>query len=156
MFESLVGIVAVLALVLLRMPIAFAMGIVGMAGLTYETNFTAAISLVSRLLIDTSQDYGLSVVPLFILMGLFVNKGGISRTLYQVSNAFLVQFFAGAFGEWPRSPHAAALPPFGNSSLVHPPPPFPRWLDAGNRSRAIPPMNCPRPPSPRRRLRWAS
>ena len=45
--------------------------------------------MVGRLLIDTSQDYGLSVVPLFILMGLFVNKGGISRELYAVSNAFL-------------------------------------------------------------------
>ena len=77
------------------MPIAFAMAIVGMAGMTYETNFRAAISLVSRLIIDTSQDYGLSVVPLFILMGLFVNKGGISRELYQVSNAFLGHFRGG-------------------------------------------------------------
>jgi C4-dicarboxylate transporter DctM subunit len=89
MIESLIGFAAVLVLVLLRMPIAFAMGLVGMAGMTYETNFRAAISMVSRLIIDTSQDYGLSVVPLFILMGLFVNKGGISRELYQVSNAFL-------------------------------------------------------------------
>jgi hypothetical protein len=35
------------------------------------------------------------VVPLFILMGLFVNKGGISRELYQVSNAFLGHFRGG-------------------------------------------------------------
>ena len=95
MIESVIGFAAVLLLVLLRMPIAFAMAIVGMAGMTYETNFTAAISLVSRLIIDTSQDYGLSVVPLFILMGLFVNKGGISRELYQVSNAFLGHFRGG-------------------------------------------------------------
>ena len=45
--------------------------------------------MVGRLIIDTSQNYGLSVVPLFILMGLFVNKGGLSRELYQVSYAFL-------------------------------------------------------------------
>ena len=95
MIESLIGFAAVLTLVLLRMPIAFAMAIVGMIGMTYETNFIAAISLVSRLIIDTSQDYGLSVVPLFILMGLFVNKGGISRELYQVSNAFLGHFRGG-------------------------------------------------------------
>lgn len=95
MLESLLGFAAVLALVLMRMPIAFAMALVGMAGLAYETNFRAAISLVARLLIDTSQDYGLSVVPLFILMGLFVNKGGISRELYQVSNAFLGHFRGG-------------------------------------------------------------
>ena len=89
MIESLVGFAAVLVLVLLRVPIAFSMGLVGMVGYAYETSYRGAISIVARLIIDTSQDYGLSVVPLFILMGLFVNKGGISRELYQVSNAFL-------------------------------------------------------------------
>jgi len=89
MFEAIIGFSCVLGLVLLRMPIAFAMGLVGMIGYMFETSFRGAISMVSRLIIDTSQDYGLSVVPLFILMGLFVNKGGISRELYQVSYAFL-------------------------------------------------------------------
>ncbi|RMF36238.1 MAG: TRAP transporter large permease [Alphaproteobacteria bacterium] len=89
MAEGLIGFAAVLGLVLLRVPIAFAMGFTGMIGYMIETNFRASISMVARLLIDTSQDYGLSVVPLFILMGLFVNKGGISRELYTASNAFL-------------------------------------------------------------------
>jgi len=89
MIEALIGFGAVLALVLLRIPLAFAMGLVGMVGYMHETSFRGAISMVSRLIIDTSQDYGLSVVPLFILMGLFVNKGGIARELYQVSYAFL-------------------------------------------------------------------
>jgi tripartite ATP-independent transporter DctM subunit len=89
MTESLIGLAAVLALVLIRMPIAFAMGLVGMVGYALETSYRGAISMTGRLIIDTSQDYGLSVVPLFILMGLFANKGGISRELYQVSNAFL-------------------------------------------------------------------
>jgi len=89
MIEAAIGFGAVLALVLLRMPLAFAMGLVGMVGYMHETSFRGALSMVSRLIIDTSQDYGLSVVPLFILMGLFVNKGGIARELYQVSYAFL-------------------------------------------------------------------
>jgi tripartite ATP-independent transporter DctM subunit len=95
MIESAIGFAAVFLLVLVRIPIAFAMGIVGMIGLAYQTNYTAAISMVGRLIIDTSQDYGLSVIPLFILMGLFVNKGGISRELYNVSNAFLGHFRGG-------------------------------------------------------------
>jgi hypothetical protein len=95
MIASAIGFAAVFALVLLRLPIAFAMGLVGMIGLVYETSYRASISMVSRLIIDTSQDYGLSVIPLFILMGLFVNKGGISRELYQVSNAFLGHFRGG-------------------------------------------------------------
>ncbi|SDD17548.1 TRAP transporter large permease [Ruegeria marina] len=89
MTASLIGFAAVLILILVRVPIAFAMGFVGMVGFMLESNFRASISMVARLIIDTSQDYGLSVVPLFILMGLFVNKGGISRELYAASNAFL-------------------------------------------------------------------
>lgn len=89
MLEGLLGFTAVLVLVMLRIPIAFAMGFVGMIGFMIETSYRASISMAARLIIDTSQDYGLSVVPLFILMGLFVNKAGISRELYAASNAFL-------------------------------------------------------------------
>ncbi|TYC69070.1 TRAP transporter large permease [Stappia sp. BW2] len=95
MLEGLLGFAAVLALVLLRVPIAFAMGFVGMVGFTIEMGYRASISMTARLIIDTSQDYGLSVVPLFILMGLLVNKAGISRELYAASNAFLGHFRGG-------------------------------------------------------------
>ena len=95
MTESLLGLVAVLILVFMRMPIAIAMGLVGFIGYMELRGFRASISMVGRLIIDTAQDYGLSVVPLFILMGLFVNKGGLSRELYQVSNAFLGHFRGG-------------------------------------------------------------
>ena len=89
MLVSILGLGAVLVLVFLRMPIAIAMGLVGFAGYAEIRGFRASISMVGRLIIDTTQDYGLSVVPLFILMGLFVNKGGLSRELYQVSYAFM-------------------------------------------------------------------
>ena len=95
MIEALIGFAAVLVLVLLRMPIAFAMGLVGMIGFMLETSFRGAISMVGRLIIDTTQNYGLSVVPLFILMGLFVNKGGLSRELYRASYSFLGHFRGG-------------------------------------------------------------
>ena len=95
MIESLIGLTAVLVLVLLRMPIAIAMGLVGFVGYLELRGFRAAISMVGRLIIDASQDYGLSVVPLFILMGLFVNKGGLSRELYRASYAFLGHFRGG-------------------------------------------------------------
>ena len=95
MMASIIGLASVLVLVFLRMPIAIAMGLVGFVGFMEIRGFRAAISMVGRLIIDTAQDYGLSVVPLFILMGLFVNKGGLSRELYQVSNAFLGHFRGG-------------------------------------------------------------
>ena len=95
MTESAIGFAAVLILVFLRMPIALSMGIVGLLGVAYNTNMKAAISMTGRLIIDTAQDYGLSVVPMFILMGLFVNKGGLSRELYRVSYGFLGHFRGG-------------------------------------------------------------
>ncbi len=89
MTESIIGLGVVLLLVFFRMPIALAMGGVGFIGYTEIRGFKGSISMVARLIIDAAQDYGLSVVPLFILMGLFVNKGGLSRELYQVSYSFL-------------------------------------------------------------------
>lgn len=97
MIAASIGFVIVITLVLLRVPIVFAMGLVGTLGLAYERGgsifdgrgLNAAISMVGRQITDTAQDYGLSVIPLFILMGLFVNKGGMARELYAVSNAFL-------------------------------------------------------------------
>ncbi|MBZ0218167.1 MAG: TRAP transporter large permease subunit, partial [Fimbriimonadaceae bacterium] len=95
MLTAIIGFFAVLGLVFVRVPIAFAMGIVGIVGYAYETSALGATSMAGRLIIDTAQDYGLSVVPLFILMGLFVNKGGLSKELYQVSFAFLGHFKGG-------------------------------------------------------------
>ena len=97
MTTAIVGFAIVLILVLARLPISFSMGIVGALGFAYERGgsilddrgLKAAVSMVGRQIMDTAQDYGLSVVPLFILMGLFVNKGGMARELYAVSNAFL-------------------------------------------------------------------
>ena len=103
MIVALVGFAIVLILVLLRMPIVFAMGLVGTLGFAYERGgsifdergLKAAMSMVGRQITDTAQDYGLSVIPLFILMGLFVNRGGLSRELYTLSNAFLGHFKGG-------------------------------------------------------------
>jgi len=97
MIAALIGLGLVLLLVLVRVPIVFAMGLVGTIGFAYERGgslfsergYKAAMSMVGRQITDTAQDYGLSVVPLFILMGLFVNKGGMARELYGVSYAFL-------------------------------------------------------------------
>ena len=97
MTAALIGFAIVLLLVLLRLPIVFSMGLVGTLGYAYERGgsllsergMKAAMSMVGRQITDTAQDYGLSVIPLFILMGLFVNKGGLARELYAVSNAFL-------------------------------------------------------------------
>ena len=95
MSTALIGFGVLLLLVFLRLPIAFAMGLIGFVGFALQTNTRASLSMVGRLVIDTGQDYGLSVVPLFILMGLFVNRAGLSTELYRASYAFLGHFRGG-------------------------------------------------------------
>ncbi len=91
MLTSIIGFIGLLALILMRMPIGFAMGLVGFFGfaMLIDWNWAATLSMSSRRVIDTSQEYGLSVIPLFILMGNFITRSGVSRELYQASYAFL-------------------------------------------------------------------
>ena len=89
MQTSLLGLACVLALVFLRVPIAFAMGLVGVVGFALLSSVNGALGMAARLTVDTAQDYGLTVIPLFILMGAFVNRAGLAAELYRASNAFL-------------------------------------------------------------------
>ncbi|OAN75666.1 C4-dicarboxylate ABC transporter permease [Sulfitobacter sp. EhC04] len=89
MIPSLVGFAVVLAFIFLRVPIALAMGLVGVVGFAFETNMSAALSMSARIVTESSRDYGLSVIPLFVLMGLFVNESGMSREIYRAAHAFL-------------------------------------------------------------------
>lgn len=91
MLVSLVGFAILLLLIMIRMPIGIAMGIVGFFGFAWlnDWNWTAALSMSARRIIDTSRDYSLTVIPLFILMGNFVTKSGLSNELYRASYAFM-------------------------------------------------------------------
>ncbi|MFI0399997.1 MAG: TRAP transporter large permease subunit [Thiolinea sp.] len=91
MLVSLVGFAVLLFLIMIRMPIGIAMGLVGFFGFAWlnDWNWTAALSMSARRLIDTARDYSLTVIPLFILMGNFVTKSGLSHELYRASYAFM-------------------------------------------------------------------
>lgn len=90
MLESLYAFLAMLALVLLaRMPIAFAMGLVGFVGFGLVTSWNASLAMATIITYETAINYGLSVVPLFILMGNFVTRAGLSDELYTAAHAFL-------------------------------------------------------------------
>ena len=89
MTASIIGFVVVLVLCMVRVPIAFSMGIVGFVGFGLEISWSPAFALVAQVFFDTGLDYGLSVVPLFVMMGVFVAHAGLSDDLFNASNAFL-------------------------------------------------------------------
>jgi tripartite ATP-independent transporter DctM subunit len=80
---GIVGILLMLVLLLLRMNIGFAMGIVGFAGFVLLTSFGAGISMIGMVTYKTAASYTLTVIPLFILMGLFSNSSRMGYDLYQ-------------------------------------------------------------------------
>ena len=89
MTEALIGFAAFLALAFLRVPMAFAMGIVGFFGFAYKVNFNAAAAMIGQTTYETGLNYTLSVIPLFILMGNFVVRARMSEELYRAAYVFL-------------------------------------------------------------------
>jgi C4-dicarboxylate transporter DctM subunit len=80
-----------LLIAFLRVPIALAMGIVGIVGYAYlrDWNFTTAFAVAQTKIYETGRNYTLTVVPLFILMGNFVTRAGMSQELFRAANAFI-------------------------------------------------------------------
>jgi C4-dicarboxylate transporter, DctM subunit len=86
---SLIGFGLVLLLALAGLPIALSMLAVGFAGFAYVIDWSPALAMTGQIAWETTLNYGLSVLPLFILMGNFLNQGRLSTELYEASNAFV-------------------------------------------------------------------
>ena len=89
MTEALLGFAAVFALALLRVPLAFAMGGVGLVGLGLLRGWDPAFASAAQVIYETGFAYTLSVVPLFILMGNFVARAGLAHELFRAAYVFV-------------------------------------------------------------------
>jgi C4-dicarboxylate transporter, DctM subunit len=87
--ESLLGFAAIFALALLRVPLAFAMGLVGVIGMGLTRGWMPALASVAQVVHETGFAYTLSVIPLFILMGNFVARAGLAHELFAAAYAFI-------------------------------------------------------------------
>ncbi len=89
MTETLIAFAALLALAFARLPIAFAMLAVGATGFALKRGWPAAFDQVAQTTFGAGIDYELSVVPLFILMGNFVARAGMSQELFRAAYTFI-------------------------------------------------------------------
>jgi TRAP-type C4-dicarboxylate transport system permease large subunit len=91
MTESLIGLGLMLVLAFLRLPMAFAMAVVGIVGYAYmrDWSWTAAFATAQTKIYETGRNYALTVVPLFILMGNFVTRAGMSQELFRTAYSFI-------------------------------------------------------------------
>jgi C4-dicarboxylate transporter, DctM subunit len=88
MNEFVLGIGACIFLILFFLTgieIAFGIVMVGIAGFTLLSGFDAAYSLMAQDFFDTLSAYGLTVVPLFMLMGQIAFNAGIAKRLYDAA-----------------------------------------------------------------------
>ena len=89
MTEALIGLGAMLLLSFLRLPIAISMGLVGFLGLWWMRGLAPSMASVTTVVYESGFQYTLSVVPLFILMGNFVTRAGMSKELYRAAHTFV-------------------------------------------------------------------
>ena len=92
MSEIAVGSIALiflLAFFLTGIELAFAMGIVGFVGFAYVVDWNAAMGLMANDFFDALANYGLTVIPLFVLMGQIAFNAGIAKRLYDCAHKFL-------------------------------------------------------------------
>jgi C4-dicarboxylate transporter DctM subunit len=87
--EALIGFIAIFALALLRVPLAFGMGLVGIVGIGMTRSWGAALASTAQVVHETGFAYTLSVIPLFILMGNFVARAGLAHELFHAAYVFI-------------------------------------------------------------------
>lgn len=83
------GVVFLIILLFSGLPVGFAMALAGFLGFSYVVDLSAGLSLVATDVFDMFSSYGLTVLPLFVLMGQISFFSGISRRLYDSANVLM-------------------------------------------------------------------
>jgi C4-dicarboxylate transporter, DctM subunit len=83
---AVIGFVVLFTLMLLRVPVGMAMGLVGVSGFGYLVGAEPALKMVGQTSMRIVTDYTFGVIPMFLLMGAFVSRSGMSRELFRAAN----------------------------------------------------------------------
>jgi C4-dicarboxylate transporter, DctM subunit len=86
---AILGFVSLFVLMLLRVPVGMAMGLVGVTGYSYIVGVGPALKLVGQTSMRTVTDYTFGVIPMFMLMGALVSVSGVSRELFKAANSMI-------------------------------------------------------------------
>lgn len=80
--QAILVIILFLALVVLRIPIAFALFTAGLAGTVAMIGVGPGFALLSRAPLEFAASWELSAVPMFLLMGNIVARAGLADVLF--------------------------------------------------------------------------
>jgi tripartite ATP-independent transporter DctM subunit len=84
-----IGFGATLFLIAFGFPVAVAMALAGVAGFWLLNGLDGAGFILGSSPFEAIFPYSLSVVPLFVMMGVFAARAGLSRSLFDMVNSFL-------------------------------------------------------------------
>jgi len=82
---GIIGVIVLLVLILFKVPIAYAMLIVGFAGFALLVSPEAAFSMVATEIFSNFSSYTLSVIPMFVWMGFIAYYSGVGSNLYALA-----------------------------------------------------------------------
>jgi tripartite ATP-independent transporter DctM subunit len=85
-FAPLVLLGSFFALLILGMPVAFALGVAALVGALYAHLPLAAVLLKVS---DSVDDFALLAIPFFVLAGALMSEGGMARRLVAFANVFV-------------------------------------------------------------------
>ena len=83
---GIIGFAMMIAMIFLRVPVAIALGVVGAAGYAVLNGWTQSLLVLGRVPLTFASAYDLSVVPLFVLMGVIAAHSGMARDLFRSIN----------------------------------------------------------------------
>ncbi len=86
---GIIGIVLLVVLFLLRMPVGFAMALVGVVGFSCLVSPEAAFSVLARDIFYTFSSYSFTVIPMFVLMGCVAFASGMGQRLYDAAHVVM-------------------------------------------------------------------
>lgn len=89
------GFLVLFVLLLLRVPIGVALGLVGICGFAMIRGINPALNLLATSPVRVVTDFNLTLVPFFILMGVLATNSGMSREMFRAANAWFGQFRGG-------------------------------------------------------------
>lgn len=92
---GIIGIVVLIIFLFSKMPIGAGMAIVGFLGFSMVVGFGPAFGVLRTVPYTTFSEQGLSVIPLFLLMGAFAFHSGMSEDLFDVVYKWLGHFRGG-------------------------------------------------------------
>lgn len=87
--------IAMMALMVVRVPIAIAMFVPGALGYIALSGWSPLLAHLRGAVYGRVSVYDLSVIPLFMLMGAFAVHGGLSKSLFDFANSLLGRFKGG-------------------------------------------------------------